>query len=327
MPTHAACFPTTRSGVFLICESAIPPRTIATMAGTGPMHSQPTVMLMMPMTIDAVARPLLGGWALASGGGCHAGAAGGGGCHGDGGEPAPRAGGFQLAGSFGKTTSGGCGAMIVGGGSPDAAGSSIRVVPSCVQKLSHSSSNVSLQLGQRFILRAQASHENRESVDHEYDDPESQVGGPHTDPNDRKRLASVMDGIILDLSQRDGAQNDGSRSSEQADAATPSNRDAKNSENQRSDGQALLLSRRHRRRRRWLPHLSGWSLRRIAPGQIKGLLALRICHRGHGNMNGWGRLWRQRSGGDQRRSVFGTEPQPFLIECSVASRAAFHKKK
>jgi hypothetical protein len=41
--------------------------------------------------------------------------------------------------------------MIVGGGSVEAAGSSIKVVPSSVQKLSQSSSKVWLQLGQRFI--------------------------------------------------------------------------------------------------------------------------------------------------------------------------------
>ena len=56
---------------------------------------------------------------------------------------------FRLAGSGLGTTGGD--AMIVGGGALTEPVSSIREVPSLVQKLSHSSANVSLQLGQRFI--------------------------------------------------------------------------------------------------------------------------------------------------------------------------------
>jgi len=44
-------------------------------------------------------------------------------------------------------------ARIVGGGSLDDGSDSTRAVPSIVQKLSHSSSKVWLQVGQRFILR------------------------------------------------------------------------------------------------------------------------------------------------------------------------------
>src|SRR5215471_9567164 len=61
-------------------------------------------------------------------------------------EPMPPEGCCQPAGG------GGGGATIVGGGSSGLAGdSTIRVVPSCVQKASQSSSKVRLQVGQRFI--------------------------------------------------------------------------------------------------------------------------------------------------------------------------------
>src|SRR5215470_16195854 len=61
-------------------------------------------------------------------------------------EPMPPEGCCQPGGG------GGGGATIVGGGSSGLAGNStIRVVPSCVQKASQSSSKVRLQVGQRFI--------------------------------------------------------------------------------------------------------------------------------------------------------------------------------
>src|SRR4029079_13740844 len=100
MPTIAACFPPILSGFFLICESATPPRTMARIAGTGPRQSHPTVILIMPITIAAVASDLLCCWLYAGGGGgCHAGV--GAGCH-CGGEALTFAGGFQLAGSLGR---------------------------------------------------------------------------------------------------------------------------------------------------------------------------------------------------------------------------------
>lgn len=60
---------------------------------------------------------------------------------------------FQFAGSPGLETGGGAGDMIVFARSLAAAESSIKVVPSLVQKLSQSSSYVWLQVGQRFILK------------------------------------------------------------------------------------------------------------------------------------------------------------------------------
>jgi len=60
---------------------------------------------------------------------------------------------FQIAGSFGLETGGGEGDMIAFASSLEAAESSIKLVPSLVQKLSQSSSNVWLQVGQRFISK------------------------------------------------------------------------------------------------------------------------------------------------------------------------------
>jgi hypothetical protein len=59
---------------------------------------------------------------------------------------------FQFAGSLGFESGGGAGDMIVAARSVLAAESSTKVVPSSVQKLSQSSSNVLLQVGQRFIF-------------------------------------------------------------------------------------------------------------------------------------------------------------------------------
>ena len=58
---------------------------------------------------------------------------------------------FQFAGSPGLEIGGGAGAMIVAAKSVFGE-SSIRAVPSLVQKLSQSSSNVLSQVGQRFIF-------------------------------------------------------------------------------------------------------------------------------------------------------------------------------
>lgn len=78
--------------------------------------------------------------------------------------------------------------MIVGRGSFEAAGSSIRVVPSSVQKLSQSSSKVWLQLGQRFIESdcgqlLETTHEDRKTVNHEYEKPKRQIGSARTNPH------------------------------------------------------------------------------------------------------------------------------------------------
>jgi hypothetical protein len=62
-PTQANCFPVTRSGFFLICESETAPRTIAAIAGIGPKHIQPTVTLIIPNIIEATLKLLFGGTA------------------------------------------------------------------------------------------------------------------------------------------------------------------------------------------------------------------------------------------------------------------------
>src|SRR3977135_3998590 len=80
-PSQANCFPVTRSGFFLICESETEPRMIAAIAGIGPKHIQPTVTLIIPNIIAATLRPLLGARVYAGGGGgCQTGFAGGTGC-------------------------------------------------------------------------------------------------------------------------------------------------------------------------------------------------------------------------------------------------------
>jgi hypothetical protein len=53
---------------------------------------------------------------------------------------------------LGLETGGGAGAMMVAAGSFLDTESSIKVVPSAVQKLSQPSENVWLQVGQRFII-------------------------------------------------------------------------------------------------------------------------------------------------------------------------------
>ena len=117
---------------------------IAAIAGMGPKHIHPTVTLIIPITIAAVARLLFGGCAYkGGGGGCQPGVTGFGSasCPPD----SPADGRFQVACSFGLGDAGELEAMTVGGGSLGSLGrgaSSSRVVPSTVQKLSHSSSNV-----------------------------------------------------------------------------------------------------------------------------------------------------------------------------------------
>jgi hypothetical protein len=54
--------------------------------------------------------------------------------------------------SVGLTLGGIAGLKSVGGGSVDDTGTSTSEVPSCVQKVSHSSANSWLHLGQRFIV-------------------------------------------------------------------------------------------------------------------------------------------------------------------------------
>src|SRR5688572_28901121 len=82
------------------------------------------------------------------GGGRHSGTARGGGRQS--GEDA----GSSAEGVFHAGASGWAGAMIVGAGLLVLTASSTSVVPSCVQKLSQSSSNVRLHVGQRFMSSA-----------------------------------------------------------------------------------------------------------------------------------------------------------------------------
>lgn len=63
-------------------------------------------------------------------------------------------GGSSAEGVFHAGATGWAGSMIVGKGLTGVTASSTRVVPSCVQKLSQSSSNVRLHEGQRFMSSA-----------------------------------------------------------------------------------------------------------------------------------------------------------------------------
>src|SRR5437870_2607350 len=111
----------------------------------------------MPQIIDVTAMVSCGPDTIGGGGGgCQPDCIGVGGLYGVGADcwlKPPR---LSVGCSLGLTLGGIGGAIIVRGGSGRKADVSTSVVPSCVQKLSQSSSKVWLQVGQRFILSSKA---------------------------------------------------------------------------------------------------------------------------------------------------------------------------
>ena len=178
-------------------------------------------------------------------------------------------------------------------------------------------------------LVIETTHENRESVDQEYDDPKCQISGTHAYASNRKRPAGVVSRIVFDLRQRDRAQYDRGRRGKQTDAAAPTNTDAEYSQDQRRNRQTLLLggelSHRQWGRRRWLPPGRQWRRRRVTAGQIKRRLPLRIGRCRGRDLDGRWRLLRAR--GDQRGPVFSAVAEPLFVECAIAGWAAFHNSR
>src|SRR5205814_6114466 len=110
----------------------------------------------------------------------------------------------------------------------------------------------------------------------------------------------------------------------QSQTATPTNRDAANTQNQRRDGQSLLRGCG----RRW------WRLPRghrgfrcgVTARQIKTWLARRISVRRR-YLHGGRWLLFQRSGLDESRAVFSTKSQPIIFEGTVAVWARSEERR
>src|SRR5690349_92847 len=151
MPMIASGLPPIVCGDCLICESAIKPRTIAAMAGSGPI--QPSARPRMPVIIEATAKPWLCGLRGCSGGGggCHTGVIGG---RSSGATQPPGNGGSRGSHCVSCSERGSTfGSRIIGFqlGSTGGDSSSISIVPSSEQNVSQDSVYCGLHCGQYFI--------------------------------------------------------------------------------------------------------------------------------------------------------------------------------
>src|ERR1043166_8738169 len=145
--------------------------------------------------------------------------------------------------------------MIVSIRSADPA-SSTKVVPSWVQKLSHSSSNVLWQLGQRFISEGELFievHQKAEAVNQNDENQQNEIGNSSGHACNREALATRFFRVLLNLRQLIAAEPNRKRRRYDADIATPTYGHTENAETHRNYRQALLWRGNHWWGKRNLP--------------------------------------------------------------------------